>query len=155
MAYREVGTGRAKYAPSQNKQDRKRQQRQCQREDRGTLQQCRCQRRSEEVGYDKWKSIAEEGASAAGACCGELVKSAPAISGNASVNLCRHTAPGARHFLCTGRIWGVSTFSHRVCMTRSIHSSNKTSDAFAMCFASRSTAPRTAGCSTKMALPAT
>src|SRR5262245_37835904 len=66
------------------------------------------------------------------------------------------TAPhGARHFCCTGRISGVSTFSHRVCMTRSTRSSNTVSDASAMCLASRRTAARVAAASTRTAIPAT
>src|SRR5207253_9604041 len=44
---------------------------------------------------------------------------------------------GARHFLCFERICGVSTFSHVVCITRSIQSSNAVSEASAMCLASR------------------
>src|SRR5207249_7125529 len=43
--------------------------------------------------------------------------------------LCAAGPAGARHFLCSERICGVSTCSHLVCMTRSIQSSNAVSEA--------------------------
>ena len=51
---------------------------------------------------------------------------------------------GARHFLCSERICGVSTCSHLVCITRSIQSSNAVSEASAMCLASRRMSARAA-----------
>ena len=54
---------------------------------------------------------------------------------------------------CTARIWGVSTCSHRACMTRSIKSSNAVSDGSAMCVASRRISSRAAGPSMRTAVP--
>jgi len=68
-----------------------------------------------------------------------------------------HRAPGARHFVCTGRICGpLARSPHRVCMTRSIHSSNRTSDASAHVLGvPKDCVGATAGASTRLALPAT
>ena len=62
---------------------------------------------------------------------------------------------GARQVRRTGRICGVSTFSQRVCRTRSTASSNTVSEASAMCRAPLRTAARVASSAITRARPLT